>query len=192
MKNRIVKVMMISVTMMMMVTGCKGTTKNSDNTAKSNDVQSIETSVELPQNMPDDFQTEIYYIVSQEESDKCYEALQYRDGKIVVEVVTGNLVGICWNCMRSEMKTHFKMETAKKRQPAEIIMTKVSSAEDEVIALEILKSVMENLTIRQQNIITLKMLGYSNTEICLMMEISKSSYYRELENIRQMLVDGKF
>ena len=29
MKNRIVKVMMISVTMMMMVTGCKDTTKNS-------------------------------------------------------------------------------------------------------------------------------------------------------------------
>lgn len=94
-----------------------------------------------------------------------------------------NLDGICWNCMRSEMKSHFKMETAKKRQPTEIIMTKVSSAEDEVIALEILKSVMENLTIRQQNIITLKLLGYSNTEICLMMEMSKSSYYRELENI---------
>ena len=30
------------------------------------------------------------------------------------------------------------METAKKRQPTEIIMTKVSSAEDEVIALEIM------------------------------------------------------
>lgn len=103
-----------------------------------------------------------------------------------------NLDGICWNCMRSEMKSHFKMETAKKRQPTEIIMTKVSSAEDEVIALEILKSVMENLTIRQQNIITLKLLGYSNTEICLMMEMSKSSYYRELENIRQTIVNGKF
>ena len=48
MKNRIVKVMMISVTMMMMVTGCKDTTKNSEDTAKSNDVKSIETSVELP------------------------------------------------------------------------------------------------------------------------------------------------
>ena len=46
MKNRIVKVMMISATMMMMVTGCKGITKNSEDTAKSNDVQSIETSVE--------------------------------------------------------------------------------------------------------------------------------------------------
>lgn len=103
-----------------------------------------------------------------------------------------NLAGICWNCMRSEMKSHFKMETAKKRQLAEIIMTKVSSAEDEVIALEILKSVMENLTVRQQNIITLKLLGYSNTEISLMMEMSKSSYYKELENIRQMIVDGKF
>ena len=94
--------------------------------------------------------------------------------------------------MRSEIKSHFKMETAKKRQPSEIIMTKISSAEDEVIALEILKSVMENLTVRQQNIITLKLLGYSNTEIYFMMEMSKSSYYRELENIRQMIVDGKF
>lgn len=103
-----------------------------------------------------------------------------------------NLDGICWNCMRSEMKRHFKMETAKKRKPAEIIMTKVSSAEDEVIALEILKSVMENLTIRQQNIITLKMLGYTNAEICLLMEMSKSSYHRELNTIRQMIDDGKF
>ena len=93
MKNRIVKVMMISATMMMMVTGCKGTTKNSEDTAKSNDVKSIETSVELLQNMTDDFQTEIYYIDSQEESDKCYEALQHRDGKIVVEVVTGTVTG---------------------------------------------------------------------------------------------------
>lgn len=93
MKNKIVKVMMISVTMMMMVTGCKDTTKNSEDTAKSNDVKSIETSVELPQNMTDDFQTEIYYIDSQEESDKCYEALQDRDGKIIIEVVTGTVTG---------------------------------------------------------------------------------------------------
>lgn len=78
--------MMISVTMMMMVTGC-------EDTAKSNDVKSIETSVELPQNMTDDFQTEIYYIDSQEESDKCYEALQHRKGKIIIEVVTGTVTG---------------------------------------------------------------------------------------------------
>lgn len=103
-----------------------------------------------------------------------------------------NLAGICWNCMRSEMKSHFKMETAKKRQPAEIIIKKMPSAEEEVLVTEILKSVMENLTIRQQNIITLKLLGYSNAEICLMMEMSKSSYYRELDYIRQMIGDGKF
>lgn len=103
-----------------------------------------------------------------------------------------NLDGICWNCMRSEIKSHFKMETAKKRQPAEIIIKKIPSAEEEVLVTEILKSVMENLTVRQQNIIALKLLGYSNAEICLMMEISKSSFYRELENIRQMISDGKF
>lgn len=103
-----------------------------------------------------------------------------------------NLDGICWNCMRSEIKSHFKMETAKKRQPSEATIKKIPSAEDEVLVTEILKSVMENLTIRQQNIITLKLLGYSNAEICLLMEMSKSSYYRELENIRQMINDGKF
>ena len=91
MKNRIIKVMMISITSMMMITGCKGITKNSKDTAKSNDVQSIETSVELPQNMTDGFQTEIYYIDRQEESDKCYEALQHRKGKIIIEVVTGTV-----------------------------------------------------------------------------------------------------
>lgn len=103
-----------------------------------------------------------------------------------------NLDGICWNCMRSEMKSHFKMETAKKRQPVKVTVKKIPSAEDEVLVTEILKSVMKNLTIRQQNIIALKMFGYSNAEICLMMEISKSSYYRELDYIRQMIGDGKF
>ena len=103
-----------------------------------------------------------------------------------------NLDGICWNCMRSEMKSHFKLETAKKSQPVEVTIKKIPSAEDEVLVTEILKSVMENLTVRQQNIITLKMLGYSNAEICLMMEMSKSSYYREFESIRQMIDDGKF
>lgn len=43
--------------------------------------------------MTDDFQTEIYYIDSQEESDKCYEALQHRKGKIIIEVVTGTVTG---------------------------------------------------------------------------------------------------
>lgn len=103
-----------------------------------------------------------------------------------------NLDGICWNCMRSEMKSHFKLETAKKRQPVEVTIKKVPSAEDEVLVTEILKSVMENLIIRQQNIIALKMFGYTNAEISLMMEMSKSSYYRELENIRQIIDDGKF
>ena len=103
-----------------------------------------------------------------------------------------NLDGICWNCMRSEMKSHFKLETAKKRQPVEVTIKKIPSAEDEVLVTEILKSVMENLTIRQQNIITLKMLGYTNAEICLLMEMSKSSYHRELNTIRQMIDDGKF
>lgn len=104
--------------------------------------------------------------------------------------ITENLSGICWNCMRSEMGNHFRMENAKKRQPLDIGIQRADSAEDEVIATENLKAVMENLTIRQQNIIALKMLGYSNAEVCTMMEMSRSSYYRELEIIRQRFNDG--
>ena len=101
-----------------------------------------------------------------------------------------NFSGICWNCMRSEIGNHFKMENAKKRKPVEMREKESISAEEEVLARETLKDVTENLTIRQQNIIALKMFGYSNAEICLMMEISKSSLYRELDVIRQMVMNG--
>ena len=91
MKNRIIKAMMISVSSMMMITGCNSTAKNTDNTAKSNDVQQIETDTGLSMDTFKDFQTEVYYIDSKEESDKCYEALEHRDGKIIIEVVTGTV-----------------------------------------------------------------------------------------------------
>ena len=101
------------------------------------------------------------------------------------------LPGICWNCMRSEMGNHFKMEKARKRQPVEINQEAVHSAEDEAVTTELLNSVMENMTEQQQNIVALKILGYSNLEACLMLEINTSSYYRELERIRKLFEEGK-
>ena len=56
-----------------------------------------------------------------------------------------NLDGICWNCMRSEMKSRFKMETAKKRQSAEVTIKKVPSAEDENVHCVERKSHTKNL-----------------------------------------------
>ena len=50
---------------------------------------------------------------------------------------------------------------------------------------------MENMTEQQQNIVALKILGYSNLEVCLMLEINTSSYYRELERIRKLFEEGK-
>lgn len=101
------------------------------------------------------------------------------------------LPGICWNCMRSEMGNHFKMEKARKRQPVEINQEAVHSAEDEAITTELLNAVMENMTAQQQDIVALKILGYSNLEVCLMLEINTSSYYRELERIRKLFGEGK-
>ena len=101
------------------------------------------------------------------------------------------LPGICWNCMRSEMGNHFKMEKARKRQPEEINQEAVHSAEDEAVTTELLNSVMENMTAQQKDIVALKILGYSNLEVCLMLEINTSSYYRELERIRKLFGEGK-
>ena len=101
------------------------------------------------------------------------------------------LPGICWNCMRSEMGNHFKMEKARKRQPVEMNQQSTYSAEDEAVTTELLNSVMENMTEQQQNIVALKILGYSNLEACLMLEINTSSYYRELERIRKLFEEGK-
>ena len=104
---------------------------------------------------------------------------------------SSELPGICWNCMRSEMGNHFKMEKARKRQPVEINQEAVHSAEDEAITTELLNAVMENMTAQQQDIVALKILGYSNLEVCLMLEINTSSYYRELERIRKLFGEGK-
>lgn len=101
------------------------------------------------------------------------------------------LPGICWNCMRSEMGNHFKIEKAKKRQPVEMNQSAIYSAEDEVITTEILNDALENMTEQQQLIVALKLFGYSNLEVCLMLEMNTSSYYRELERIRKLFVDGK-
>lgn len=101
------------------------------------------------------------------------------------------LPGICWNCMRSEMGNHFKMEKARKRQPVEMNQEAVHSAEDEAVTTELLNAVMEKMTAQQQDIVALKILGYSNLEVCLMLEINTSSYYRELERIRKLFEEGK-
>ena len=101
------------------------------------------------------------------------------------------LPGICWNCMRSEMGNHFKVEKARKRQAVEMNHDTIYSAEDEVITTEILNDALENMTEQQQLIVALKLFGYSNLEVCLMLEMNTSSYYRELERIRKLFVDGK-
>ena len=91
MKNRVIKAMMITITSMMMITGCNNTVTNSKDNVTSKDIQRTETDVELSLDTFKDFQTEIYYIDSKEESDKCYDALEHRDGKIIIEVVTGTV-----------------------------------------------------------------------------------------------------
>lgn len=108
-----------------------------------------------------------------------------------LDVEEDNLTEICWNCMRSEIGNYFKMEKAKKRNAVEIDTDVVLSAEEEVIQRENLDAIIQSLTERQRKIIDLRVFGYSNTEVQFITEMSKSSYYRELKEIKQRIINGK-
>jgi hypothetical protein len=43
------------------------------------------------------FETEIYYIKSQEDYDRCTEAIEQRNGKIIIEVIQGTVIDDCGN-----------------------------------------------------------------------------------------------
>lgn len=107
----------------------------------------------------------------------------YRSG----DIDETDLSGTCWNCMRSEVGNHLQMKKAKKRQPAEIPLQNIASPEEETLLKEKMEEVISELSDRQMEIIRLKLIGYSNVQVCSMLEMSKSTYYRELNYIRQKL-----
>lgn len=58
------------------------------------------------------------------------------------------------------------------------------SAENDVMEKLLVADIMGNLTEVQRKIIQLKIDGYDNKEVYLMLEIPSSSFYKEMQRIR--------
>lgn len=120
-----------------------------------------------------------------------------------------DLAFICEQYMRSAVGDHFKAINAKKRNPAETILSldadfsdlensyaynlqnfvggKKFEPESEIIEAELLAELLENLSEVQRKITEMKMNGYNNKEIYLILEIKPSTYYKELQRIKSAL-----
>lgn len=111
---------------------------------------------------------------------------------------------VCNQYMRAEISNYRKVENAKKRKPTEIIISLDAnyveeetlhnciggkSLEAEYMEAERLKELLDNLSIIQRKIAKLKMEGYSNKEVFLILEIKPSTYYKELQRIKKVLLE---
>lgn len=106
---------------------------------------------------------------------------------------------ISWQYMRSEIGNHFRMENSKKRKPSgEVISLDAEysdmeslynsvggkSAESNVMEIELIADIMKGLSEAQRKIVQLKIDGYSNKEVHLLLKIPSSTYYKEMQKIK--------
>lgn len=111
---------------------------------------------------------------------------------------------IAWQYMRSEIGNNTRTENSQKRKPTEgIISLDVEyaemenlynavggkSAEDDVLEDELLNDIMENLSDLQRKIAQLKINGYSNKEVYVIVGMQPSTYYKEMKRIRAIVAD---
>ena len=113
-----------------------------------------------------------------------------------------NFSYIAYQYMRAEFSDQRKHDNAKKRIPMENIQSLDEeyeesenlyncilggkSAEDEVIDSERMTELLEILSAIQRKIISLRMDGFSNKETFLILEIKPSTYYKELNRIKEV------
>ena len=112
------------------------------------------------------------------------------------------LAFICEQYMRSEIGNYFRTENAQKRKPTKkIISLDADYAESEnfyncvggksgetvLMESESIGGILENLSETQRKITVMKIKGYGNKEIYLILEIKPSTYYRELQRIKAVL-----
>lgn len=109
---------------------------------------------------------------------------------------------ICWRYMRAELGNQFKAETRLKRKPVESVLSLDAneiaeesfyncvggkSAEDEVMEVETLLELLERLSETQRKIAEMKMDGYGNKEIFLLLEMPESTFYKEMNRIKKVV-----
>ena len=105
---------------------------------------------------------------------------------------------VIWTYLRAECSNYTRTENAKKRKPEEPIMSLNAeegwhdciggkSVEDEFLEREMIGLLFNELTENQRKIVEKRMAGYDNTEIIILLKISASIYYRELNKIKSIL-----
>lgn len=110
-----------------------------------------------------------------------------------------NFSSIAYQYMQAEISNFFRIENAKKRKPVEKDMYLISepqnqiggkSVEDELTEAESLSEILQSLTKLQQKIVKMKMDGFENKEIFLILDMRQSTYYKELQRIKVLLSEN--
>ena len=121
MKNMIVKgiISIIGTVLLVGVNGVR-TDKAEINT------QSIQHSIEVSQDnimsQVQGFETEIYYINSQQDYDRCTEAIEHRNGRIIIEVIQGTVIDDLGNG-RTDTDDYIKYDGLEKGTRVETVLT---------------------------------------------------------------------
>ena len=109
--------------------------------------------------------------------------------------------------IRSEIGNHFRTEDTKKRKPLGTVISLDAeysetenlyncigdiggkSPESEMLETELLTEFLNGLTDIQRKIAQMKLNGYNNKEIYLLLEIRRSTYYVEMQRIKKVLAE---
>lgn len=109
---------------------------------------------------------------------------------------------IAWQYMRSEIGHHFESDRTQKRKPLQSVisldaaheefgnfydMAGGKSAEDDVMEKILIVDIMNNLSEIQRKIAELKIMGYDNKEVYLLLKIPSSTYYKEMQRIKRVV-----
>lgn len=104
--------------------------------------------------------------------------------------------------MQSEIGNHFRTETAQKRATEESLlsldadnddtenlynMVGGKSAESNIMENAAVQDILSKLTETQKEIVCMKAEGYNNTEICTLIGLPQSSFYKEMTRIKKTL-----
>lgn len=109
---------------------------------------------------------------------------------------------VAWQYMRSEMGNHHRAENCSKRKPEQPtasldanytedtnLYNSVAdvSADVAILAFELEEDLEKVLSDKQKDILQLKVKGYSNKEVYLILKLKPSSYYNELKKIKSVV-----
>lgn len=109
---------------------------------------------------------------------------------------------VCWMYLRREIGNYFTTESSKKRKSLEKVFSldadyaemenqyntvSKETLDNRIIEAESMEKLLQGLSSTQRKIIRMKVDGYSNKEIYLILEIKQSTYYKEMQRIKKTL-----